>query len=352
MAGSAWRAISGWDSPDAARPFHFKGCSLLNIYRDTQTSVRAGNTDTTLPDQVIWMDLLHPTDEEIAFVESRAKIKVPSRDALSEIEASSRLAKVGDHLYLSTPVIGHATLEEGELSPAGFVLGKDLLVTIRYAALPTFDAVIAELQKNEAITSSVGVFTALLEAIVDRGADVLEHIGAAIDDVSKSVFRGSTSGLKDPSKSTATLHKTLSRIGGLGDRLAKARDVLLGVGRIAAYSGDVCQEWLAPEFHDRLAAVSKDVVSLSDYETHLSDKIQFLLDAVLGYITIEQNDIFKVLTIASVVGVPPTLLAGIWGMNFKNMPELSWTWGYPLSLGAIVLSAVLPLIWFRRKGWF
>jgi magnesium transporter len=94
------------------------------------------------------------------------------------------------------------------------------------------------------------------------------------------------------------------------------------------------------------------VVSLSDYETHLSDKVQFVLDAVLGYISIEQNDLFKVLTIVSVVGVPPTLLAGIWGMNFKNMPELSWAWGYPLSWLAIVLSAILPLVWFKRRGWF
>jgi magnesium transporter len=325
---------------------------LLNIYRDTAASIRSSHAQDSLPEAIIWMDLLDPTEEEIRFVEDRAKIRVPSRDALSEIEASSRLAKQGDHLYLSTSVIGHATLEEAELSPAGFVLDKHLLVTIRYAPLPTFDAVVEQLKKDDTIASSVGVFTALLEAIVDRGADVLEHLGTAIDEVSKSVFRGKMSSLKDPNKSTATLHRTLSKVGALGDRLSKARDVLLGVGRIAAFSGDVCHEWLAPEFRDRLAAVSKDVVSLSDYETHLSDKIQFLLDAVLGYITIEQNDIFKVLTIASVVGVPPTLLAGIWGMNFKNMPELSWTWGYPLSIGAIVLSAVLPLLWFRRRGWF
>ncbi|MGV1846546.1 MULTISPECIES: magnesium transporter CorA family protein [unclassified Rhizobium] len=325
---------------------------MLTIHRDTTPSVRQADTGVDLPDKVIWMDLMDPTAEEIAFVEAGAHIKVPSRDALSEIEASSRLSRQGDHLYLSTPVIGHATLDDAELSPAGFVLGKDILVTIRYASLPTFDAVVERMNKDGTIASSVGVFTSLLEAIVDRGADALEHLGAAIDEVSRSIFRGKISGLKDPSKATATLHRTLSRIGGLGDRLSKARDVLLGVGRIASFSGDVGHEWLAPEFRDRLAAVCKDVVSLSDYETHLSDKIQFLLDAVLGYINIEQNEIFKVLTIASVVGVPPTLLAGIWGMNFKSMPELSWTWGYPISLALIALSAILPLVWFRRKGWF
>lgn len=325
---------------------------MLTIYRDSATSVRMAAADEALPETIIWMDLQDPTADEIAFVESRAKIKMPTREALSEIEVSSRLAKKGDHLYLSTSVIGHATIEDAELSPAGFVLGKTLLVTIRYAALPTFDAVVERLKTEKDLDSSVAVFTALLEAIVDRGADVLEHLGAAIDEVSRSVFRGKMSSLKDPSKSTATLHKTLSKIGALGDRSSKARDVLLGVGRIAVFTADVCKDWLAPEFHERLAAVSKDVSSLSDYETHLSDKTQFLLDAVLGYITIEQNDIFKVLTIASVVGVPPTLIAGIWGMNFKNMPELNWSWGYPMAWGAIVLSAVLPLIWFKKKGWF
>lgn len=102
----------------------------------------------------------------------------------------------------------------------------------------------------------------------------------------------------------------------------------------------------------RLGAVLKDVASLNEYEAHLSGKVQFMLDAVLGYITIEQNDLFKVLTIASVVGIPPTLIAGVYGMNFENMPELDWHWGYPFGLGVIVVSAILPLIWFKRLGWF
>src|SRR5829696_9704679 len=110
--------------------------------------------------------------------------------------------------------------------------------------------------------------------------------------------------------------------------------------------------WIIPEFEARLAAVSKDLASLNDYEGHVSNKVQFLLDAVLGFITIEQNDLFKVLTIVSVVGIPPTLVAGIYGMNFKNMPELNWAWGYPFGLVMIALSAILPLIWLKVRGWF
>ena len=138
----------------------------------------------------------------------------------------------------------------------------------------------------------------------------------------------------------------------MADRLAKARDVLLGVGRIASFAGDVGGQRITAASKKRLEAVSKDVASLGDYETRLSDKIQLLLDAVLGFINIQQNEMFKVLTIVSVVGVPPTILVGVWGMNFKNMPELSWTFGYPLSLLAIIASGVLPLIWFKRRGWF
>ena len=111
-------------------------------------------------------------------------------------------------------------------------------------------------------------------------------------------------------------------------------------------------EWITAASRKRLEAVSKDVASLSDYETRLTDKIQLLLDAVLGFINIQQNELFKILTIVSVVGVPPTILVGIWGMNFKNMPELSWTFGYPLAWLAVIASGLLPLIWFKRRGWF
>lgn len=121
---------------------------------------------------------------------------------------------------------------------------------------------------------------------------------------------------------------------------------------MATFTLDMCHDQLPDGFHDQLHAASKDISSLSDCESHLSDKAQFLLDAVLGFITIEQNDIFKVLTIASVVGVPPTLMAGIWGMNFKFMPELGWTFGYPFAWAVILASGVVPLVWFWRRGWF
>lgn len=323
---------------------------MLTTYRETEDDWRAKGAE--LPDHVIWLDLLDPSENERLLVERHAKIRVPSKEALSEIEASSRLISEHGVLYLSTPTVAKGEFEETEISPVGFILTERLLVTVRYTQLPSFDSVAERVRADETLDCSVGIFAALLEAIIDRGADVLEHLGATIDKVSKSVFRGNRSSPKHPSRSTGRLRQILSEIGVSGDHLAQARDTLLGVGRLATFVGDAGQDWIPQAFHARLNAISKDVVSLSDYETHLSDKVQFVLDAVLGYISIEQNDLFKVLTIVSVVGVPPTLLAGIWGMNFKNMPELSWAWGYPLSWLAIILSAILPLIWFKRRGWF
>jgi magnesium transporter len=323
---------------------------LLTAYREDGNDWRGDSAN--LPDNIIWLDLLDPTPEEQKLVESRAKIRVPSKDALSEIEASSRLIVQHGILYLSTPMVAKGEADSTEISPAGFVLTRNLLVTVRFKQLPPFDSVAERVRTDETLNCSVAIFTALLEAIVDRGADILEHLAATTDKISKSIFHAGANDSRHPTRSTARLHQILTDIGINANRLAQARDSLLGVGRLAAYVGEIAHDWVPEPFSVRLNAISKDVSSLTDYETHLSDKVQFLLDATLGYISIEQNDLFKVLTIVSVIGVPPTLLAGIWGMNFKGMPELDWTFGYPLAWLAIILSAVLPLIWFKRRGWF
>jgi magnesium transporter len=323
---------------------------MLTAYRDSGKGIRASEA-LVLPKEIIWIDLMDPSDEERAFVEARSKVHLPSKEALSEIEISSRLIAEDGLLYLSTPLISGPLLD-AQVSPVGFVLCPDLLITIRYATLGPFEAVVRRVEDDLTLANSVGVFTALLEAVTDRGADVLELLGGEIDRISRSVFKRTRSEATRDGPGSARMRETLTAVGSVGDRVSQTRDVLLGVGRIASFSSEVGREWITAEFRTRLSAVAKDVSSLNDYEAHLSNKVQFLLDAVLGYISIEQNDIFRILTIASVVGIPPTLLAGIWGMNFKGMPELDWSFGYPLAWFAIVMSAVLPMIWFKVKGWF
>ncbi|MDX3965249.1 MAG: magnesium transporter CorA family protein [Bradyrhizobium sp.] len=305
-----------------------------------------------MPSEIIWADLLNATDEEKQFIERLLGIRIPSQESLSEIEASSRL--IFDHgtLYLSSPAVRLTEDNEAEITPVGFVIGPRVLVTVRFAGLPIFDDIGKRIGSDDSLKNGMCVFASLLEAMIDRGADVLEHLGTKVDQLSRGVFKGGLVHTQRAVRSSRRMREALENVGELADRLTKARDVLLGVGRIASFAGDVGSEWVTASSKKRLEAVSKDVVSLSDYETRLSDKIQLLLDAVLGFISIQQNELFKILTIVSVVGVLPTILVGVWGMNFRHMPELDWTFGYPLAWLAIIASGVLPLIWFKRRGWF
>jgi len=324
---------------------------LLTIYRDSTGAARRSQTGK-LPDTVIWIDLLNPTEDEKAFVESRSGLRVPTFEALSEIESSSRL--IVDHgvIYLSTPIVAQGDTADYHSSTAGFILSPNVLVTVRFTDLSTFKTVADRVRADESLRSSTGVFTALMEALVDRGADVLERLAGELDQISKSIFRGNLSKKRDTMRSNEILRRALRDVGTIGDRLSLARDVFLGVDRIVPFVLGLKQDWIMGEFANRLEAVGKDVASLNAFQEHLSNKVQFLLDAVLGFINIAQNDLFKILTIVSVVGIPPTVVAGIYGMNFKIMPELSWTWGYPFGLAMIVLSAIVPLVWFKWRGWF
>ena len=323
---------------------------MLTIYRDATGSARAGAGK--LPDEVIWIDLLNPTEEEKAFVESRSGLRVPTTEALSEIESSSRL--IVDHgvIYLSMPLVAQGDTADYHSSPAGFILSPSVLVTVRFADLSTFRTVAEKVSADESLRSSAGVFTALMEGLVDRGADVLERLAGELDKISKSIFRNDLSRKRNTMRANEMLRRALRDVGTIGDRLSLAREVFLGVDRIVPFVLGLKQDWIMGEFASRLEAVHKDVASLNAFQAHLSNKVQFLLDAVLGFINVAQNDLFKILTIASVAGIPPVLVAGIYGMNFKFMPELSWAWGYPFGLAMIALSAIIPLIWFKWRGWF
>jgi magnesium transporter len=185
-------------------------------------------------------------------------------------------------------------------------------------------------------------------------ADVLEAIAADLDQLSHRLFRLSPATGKRyrPSREQENLRHALQRVGRAGDASSKIRDALLGIARIIPFVETHGAEWIGTEAKAELETLRHDIGSLSDYDVHLLSKVQLLLDATLGLINVDQNNIIKVLTIVTVVGVPPTLIASMYGMNFHNMPELEWAWGYPYGLTLIFLSTVLPLIWFKMRGWF
>ena len=298
----------------------------------------------------VWIDLLNPSPSETAFVERMTGLRLPSFADLSEIETSSRLRAQNGVLYLSAPLVHRANADDPRTTPVGFVLGPELLVTVRFEELTAFNTFGQTVPGNAS-----EAFAGLIEAIVDRLADVLERIAAELDTLSHRLFRAEQiegSKHRRPARSAADLRIILRRIGASGDLASKIRDGLLGIGRMVPYVESLGAAWLPEGVKPRLETVRHDLHSLSDYDVHLVNKVQLLLDATLGLINVEQNNIIKVLTIVSVVGVPPTLVASMYGMNFKDMPELSWAWGYPYALALIALSAVGPLLWFRWRGWF
>jgi magnesium transporter len=303
---------------------------------------------------VIWIDLVKAEPPEIAFVERTTGLHVPSFEELSEIESSSRLFSENGATYLSTPVVYRADTGEPIVTPVGFVLTAQRLITVRFEPLAVFAAFKERAQRPNIVhPSSAGIFAGLIEALVDRMADVLERVGSELDAISHRIFRDETAraGKRRPGRENADLRALLRRVGRAGDLTSKIRDSLLGMSRIVPFVDGICAGWLPTEVKPHLHTLRQDVVSLNDYDAFLNNKVQLLLDATLGLINIEQNNIIKVLTVVSVVGVPPTFFASMYGMNFKNMPELDWAWGYPYGLTLIVVSAILPFLWFKLRGW-
>ena len=302
----------------------------------------------------VWIDLLQPTAEEIARVSAATGLRVPTESQVSEIESSSRLAFEGGAFYLSAPLVAVDADGEHELTPVGFVLSGRVLLTIHFVPLAAFDAYREESAAQPPHNAEEALLR-IFELIVDRAADNLEHAGAACDDLSRAAFRGGRPGAKSKPKGTTKIASRLSaalrRIGATAEQVSRMRDQLLGLGRIGAYLEESGIAGAPRVNAMRLKGIRADIASLTDYEAHLSGKLQFLLDATLGFINIEQNEIVKTLTIASGVGIPLVLVAGIYGMNFRVMPELRWALGYPMALALIIVSGLLPLWWFKRRGW-
>jgi magnesium transporter len=293
-----------------------------------------------------WFDLENAVPEEVAFVTRHTGLALPGHADLTEIEQSSRLAADGPVLTMSMPIVTR-TSEGLDAGVCGFVLSPSALVTLRFTPSIVFRQFPSQ-PHSIAPPASASIFVSLLEAIVDRQADALEALRTELDQLSHQIFHHR---LEGQSRATELeLQATLATLGRGYDTISFLRDSQLGVARVAPYAA-TATDWMPKAVRHRLESVQKDVSSLNEYSTHLTDKVQFLLDSTLGLINIAQNSLIKVLTVVSIMGIPPTLIAGIYGMNFKIIPELSWTYGYAYAWGVMILSAVLPLFWFRKKGW-
>ena len=301
------------------------------------------STGWTMPDDAVWIELVNPTREEELLVESAVGVDLPTREEMSEIEVSSRLYQEQGATFMIATVLCGSDSRSPFPGPVTFVLAGDRLLTIRYVEPRAFAAFSAQVVRQPDLSrSGVAVLLGLLEAIIDRTADVLERVSAEVEEISRTIFQA---------PSGARFRPILNDLASAHSVNGKARESLVSLARLISFAMLANQIEENREARDELRSMQRDAQSLTEHASYVSGNLTFLLDAALGLISVDQNEITKLFSIFAVVLLPPTLISSWYGMNFKHMPELNWPLMYPLVLICMLLSAVIPFLWIRRKGW-
>ena len=307
--------------------------------------------ENKIPDTATWIDLEEPTKEEEALVERCIHLNVPTQSELAEIEPSSRLFERNGALYMTVSVLCGVQDGTPSTTPIAFVLTENRLVTVRYATPKPVRAFIEHVRREPDLARDAPtVLVRMLDAIIDRLADEIEDLSGDIEKVSSHIFQRETDERRIPA---ARLTALLTRIGRAHSLLSKIRYSAVSMLRMLSFltASKRMHEEKNKEVRYHLASLTTDASSLSEHSSFLSDNLQFLLDASLGLISTEQNAAMKLFSWAALIFLPPTLIAGIFGMNFHYMPELDWRYGYPASIAAIVASAVLPILYLKWRRW-
>lgn len=325
---------------------------MMTAYRSNGQPVPLSTATpvAALDPDIVWLDLNQPTREEEDYAERLTSIDVPTRDDLRDIEPSSRLYADGNAIYLTASILCRADSSAPVLTDVAFVLTPTCLVTVRYDDPKSFKLFAAALCKlNGGATSARLTLARLMETVADRTAEILEQAEVRGDALLVRIFgeNGKKTGRRRPKE----LEVLLNEISGHHRLVSKARGSLATLSRVLTFLQAVEVVRQDREVKDLFKSTARDIQSLSEHANFLSGNIAFLLDASLGLINVEQNAIIKIFSIASVVLLPPTLVASIYGMNFKYMPELEWVAGYPSSLILMAISAIIPFLFFRWKGW-
>jgi magnesium transporter len=328
---------------------------MITVYTPSNDRLERGEIEAAGERRAVpplWIDLLDPTRDEEAMVEGLIGIDVPTREEMQEIEASSRLYKEDGTYYLTAPILTYADGPHPESTAVTFILARSCLVTVRHATPQAFLTFPQRAMRHKGLCPSAdAVLVGLLETVIDRLADVLERIGADLETLSREIFRASLPPKLARLRQERDLQAVLLRVGRNGDLATKTRDSLLGISRMLAFLNLATEEWNEAETLARVKTVTRDIGSLSEHAAFTSSKVTFILDATLGMINIEQNNIIKIFSVAAVAMMPPTLIASLYGMNFKHMPELDWTYGYLWALFLMLVTAIVPYFYFKRRGW-
>jgi magnesium transporter len=319
---------------------------VIRVYRSGCTTCEPSTVDPAdwaLAPDVIWIDLINPSREEDAAVERALNLSIPTREEMSELEASSRLYRENGATYVTADLIHQGDAEIPAIDPVTFVLTEGPLVTLRYCEPKPFAMLLEKLDRDPALCATgADLFLNLMEAIIDRVSDVLSKNAAKVEAISAHVFSD---------KKAVGFDRLIAKLGRAHIANARIDQSLSGLSRIFAFVALSDSIEKNTEASAHLKSLGRDALSLIGHNQSVAASINFQLSAALGLINIEQSSIIKIFSVAAVAFLPPTLIASIYGMNFDHMPELPQPWGYPAALVAMLVSAVLPLAWFKHKGW-
>ena len=321
---------------------------MLTIYDTTGHSLIKHNETAPLNKDSIWFDLLNPSQEEDSQVEKALGISIPTRAEMREIEASSRFYQESGASYMTAYVVYNVDDPIPGATAVTFILKGDKLVTVRYAEPKAFPMYLARVDKGDATCQTgASIMIGLIECLVQRMADLIERLQDEVEQLATKIFD-----MKSRRNRDRRLDVLLKGIGQQGDLVSRAQESATSIDRVLHFFRNACRELKVDErILDRIEIGQKDIHSLIDHLRFLNGRVGFLLDATLGMITTEQNQIIKLFSVMAVMLMPPTLVASIYGMNFHHMPEISWDLGYPLALVLMFFSALIPFLYFKRKGW-
>ena len=327
------------------RAFTYDG--FMQIFNEENRHIvrHEGDSPLSIPDNAVWIDLLEPTHEQEKAVEEFLCMQIPTREEMSEIELSNRLYQEHGTYYMTATMVTKVDSGTPETHAVTFMLTNHTLVTIRYIDATSFRRFSAGATKLPvADHDGFTIFLGLIEAIVNRMADILERLDREIDRITNDIFRNT----EQPMNKKVDYQMVLDRIGRCGGLSSKVHESLVTFGRVIEFASHHKKLHHA-DYQEQISAIRKDISGLSDHGIYLTGRVNFLLDATLGMISIQQNAVFRVLSVASLIFLPPTLVAGIYGMNFKFLPELEWQYGYPLALMLMLFAAILPLVYLKQR---
>jgi magnesium transporter len=300
-----------------------------------------------LPKEAIWFDLLEPSTEEERAVEQVLGIDVPTREEMREIESSNRLYEENGGVYMTATIVTKLDTDLPQSTQVTFIITGSHFVTNRYTDPLPFRRFVAFAETHPATCGSPTLLLAgLLEAIVNRIADVIERVAADIDSTSAETFASARR-----RGERLDFREILGRVGQAGELVSKARESLVSLNRLLAFAQQSSVMTMTQDARTRFRTLTRDVIAMSDHSSFLGDKVTFVLDATLGMVTIDQNNILKIFSVVTVFLLPPSVIAGVFGMNFEHMPWLHEGWGFLAAVGTMIASAVLPWLWFKHKRW-